>query len=100
MKSSIVKIFILNIICYLFLLILFYVCAFLSGYGANSSYLLAEEKLFIKFIAFHTIITFFIVYRNKKLEFKNTFNLPIILILVLINVFMYVISAWKFDFLK
>ncbi|MBN8789475.1 MAG: hypothetical protein J0I84_20535 [Terrimonas sp.] len=92
MKNSLIKIIALNIVAGITILVMFYLTAFLSGYGSNGSHISMEKKLFIKFAVFHFVINFYLLYRFKQMNL-----LGFLISLIIIAVF-YLIVAWYFEY--
>ena len=74
------------------LLLVFYLCAFLSGYGSNNGYLYQEKKLFIIFIVLHLVINLYVLYRYKQI------NVLGFLASLMTIIFLYGIAAWYFEY--
>jgi len=94
MKNYLLKLFLLNLLLGVLILIAFYLSAFLSGYASNVSYLPQEKKLFIKFAIFHFLVNIFFLYKYKQLNW-----IGIIGSIGLIVAF-YLLLAWQFDYFK
>ncbi len=92
MKMGRLGLVLLNIAIGFVLLIVFYFCAFLSGYGSNISHLADEKALFIKFLFFHLIVNLYFLYRLKNLGLISVF-LSIVSI-----TFTYVLAAYLFGY--
>ena len=92
MKNSLTKLFVLNVLIWLILLVMFYLAAFLSGYGSNSNYLPMEKNLFLKFIVFHFAISLYFLYRFKQLNFIGFIASAVLI------AFLYLIAAWQFQY--
>ena len=92
MKSPLVKLVLLNVGIAVFLLIVFYFSAFLSGYGSNSSYLPREKRLFTKFLIIHAVIATFLFYTHRQI------NWILILASMSVVVALYLIAAWQFGY--
>jgi len=92
MKNSLIKLILLNVITGIILLIIFYLSAFLSGYGSNITHLSQEKRLFIKFAIFHCIVNIYLLYKLKQINTISIF-LSIIIICCL-----YLFAAWQFEY--
>jgi len=92
MKKTFIKFALLNVAIGVFILIAFYLSAFLSGYGSNNSYLSQERKLFITFLIFHVIISMFLLYKYRQINWMATLTSSLVIMLL------YLIAAWKFGY--
>ena len=92
MKKSLLTSILLNIAIGFVLLFVFYIYAFLSGFGSNTSHLPDEKRLFKKFIVFHLIVNFLFLWRLNQL------NLIGICISLVSITAIYLIVGLQFDY--
>ena len=86
--SNSLKAILINLVLFIFLIILYFLSGFLEGYGSNNNYEAAYWRLYIIFIIAHFILSFLIL---NKLKITNTFSIVLSCIEILI---LYGVIGW------
>jgi hypothetical protein len=90
-KSSLILIW-LNVLIGIIILVVFYLSAFLSGYGSNATHLPQEKRLFVEFVFFHFVVNIYLLYRLKQIKATG------IIISMSVIILLYLLAAWQFGY--
>ena len=93
MKTPLVKLILLNILIFIFVLLAYIVTGFSMGLAANSSRVPQQIMLFKVFVLFHLVINLILLYKMKITGLRGVaVSFSFILLL-------YVITAARFNFI-
>lgn len=89
--KPIYKTLLLNVLISIIVVVAFFLTAFLMGYGSNSSYTSATNRLYVVFISTHLIGSILILRKRKILNATN-------IVITILEVFIiYVLVAWYYN---
>jgi len=88
--SNIYKLFLINIVLFVVLIVLYFTLGFLAGYGSNNTYEAAAWRLYAGFIIIHLIINFILL---RKMKILSTLPIAFSCIEILI---LYGVVAWVY----
>ncbi|HTI07732.1 MAG TPA: hypothetical protein VL832_04220 [Puia sp.] len=93
MRTPLVKLLLLNVLIFIFILLAYTFTGFAMGLAANSSLIPQQISLFIKFAGFHLLVSIMLWYRMKV---TGWMGLAISIAFVLL---LYLATAKRFDFI-
>ena len=92
MKKTLMILLLANVLTYVIVIVAFYFIGFSMGLADNSSQLPQQERLFTKFVIFHFLFNFILLYRTRQISVLGVASS------VLLVATLYIITAKCYDF--